>query len=390
MPYSQVPAANCPGTGRKQKGSIPDNMKQQANKIRVALLFGSCSSEHEVSCVSAAAWADALATMPDRYEVILVGITKQGRWLKYSGSTEGMRSGSWEQDASCVPCVLSPDRSDHGLLVHSANGYELLPVDVVAPILHGKNGEDGTIQGLLELAGLPYVGCGVLGSAVCMDKIIANRVMDAAGIPRCEWDCMERWQRPELAAIARRAAEKLGWPIFVKPANAGSSVGISKARDMAELEAAVDLALQHDSRVVFERFVQGQEVECAVRGNDEVSGTHPGEILASAEFYTYDDKYISGTSRVAIPAQLAPEKLDEVRDLAVRAYRALCCKGLARVDFFVEHGTQRVLLNEINTLPGFTSISMYPKLMLAAGETYPGLLDSLITLALERAGGVHD
>lgn len=390
MPYSQVPAVNCPGTGRKQKGSIPDNMKQQANKIRVALLFGSCSSEHEVSCVSAAAWADALATMPDRYEVILVGITKQGRWLKYSGSTEGMRSGSWEQNASCVPCVLSPDRSDHGLLVHSANGYELLPVDVVAPILHGKNGEDGTIQGLLELAGLPYVGCGVLGSAVCMDKIIANRVMDATGIPRCEWDCMERWQRPELAAIARRAAEKLGWPIFVKPANAGSSVGISKARDMAELEAAVDLALQHDSRVVFERFVQGQEVECAVRGNDEVSGTHPGEILASAEFYTYDDKYISGTSRVAIPAQLAPEKLDEVRDLAVRAYRALCCKGLARVDFFVEHGTQRVLLNEVNTLPGFTSISMYPKLMLAAGETYPGLLDSLITLALERAGGVHD
>ena len=234
------------------------------------------------------------------------------------------------------------------------------------------------------------MGCGVLGSAVCMDKIIANRVMDATGIPRCEWDCMERWQRPELAAIARRAAEKLGWPIFVKPANAGSSVGISKARDMAELEAAVDLALQHDSRVVFERFVQGQEVECAVRGNDEVSGTHPGEILASAEFYTYDDKYISGTSRVAIPAQLAPEKLDEVRDLAVRAYRALCCKGLARVDFFVEHDTQRVLLNEVNTLPGFTSISMYPKLMLAAGETYPGLLDSLITLALERAGGVHD
>ena len=183
---------------------------------------------------------------------------------------------------------------------------------------------------------------------------------------------------------------KTGLAHFVKPANAGSSVGISKARDMAELEAAVDLALQHDSRVVFERFVQGQEVECAVRGNDEVSGTHPGEILASAEFYTYDDKYISGTSRVAIPAQLAPEKLDEVRDLAVRAYRALCCKGLARVDFFVEHGTQRVLLNEINTLPGFTSISMYPKLMLAAGETYPGLLDSLITLALERAGGIHD
>lgn len=361
------------------------------SKLRVALFFGGVSSEHDVSCVSASAWLRALGQEPcaDKYEVFPVGITKDGRWLACRPTPEAMADGSWEQ-GDCTPCVLSPDRKDHGIWLLKDGRAELVHIDICAPVMHGKNGEDGTIQGLLELAGLPYVGCGVLGSAVCMDKIIANRVMDATGIPRCEWDCMERWQRPELAAIARRAAEKLGWPIFVKPANAGSSVGISKARDMAELEAAVDLALQHDSRVVFERFVQGQEVECAVRGNDEVSGTHPGEILASAEFYTYDDKYISGTSRVAIPAQLAQEKLDEVRDLAVRAYRALCCKGLARVDFFVEHSTQRVLLNEVNTLPGFTSISMYPKLMLAAGETYPGLLDSLITLALERAGGIHD
>lgn len=361
------------------------------SKLRVALFFGGVSSEHDVSCVSASAWLRALGQKPcaDKYEVFPVGITKDGRWLACRPTPEAMADGRWEQ-GDCTPCVLSPDRKDHGIWLLKDGRAELVHIDICAPVMHGKNGEDGTIQGLFELARIPYVGCGVLGSAVCMDKIIANRVMDATGIPRCEWDCMERWQRPELAAIARRAAEKLGWPIFVKPANAGSSVGISKARDMAELEAAVDLALQHDSRVVFERFVQGQEVECAVRGNDEVSGTHPGEILASAEFYTYDDKYISGTSRVAIPAQLAQEKLDEVRDLAVRAYRALCCKGLARVDFFVEHGTQRVLLNEINTLPGFTSISMYPKLMLAAGETYPGLLDSLITLALERAGGVHD
>ena len=325
-----------------------------------------------------------------RFAPLTVGITKQGKWLYYTGPFEHIADGTWHtREVYCTPCMLCPDRGTPTLLVRGQHEMRYC-FDAAFPVMHGKNGEDGTVQGLLEMAGLPYVGCGVLGSAVCMDKIIANRVMDATGIPRCEWDCMERWQRPELAVIARRAAEKLGWPIFVKPANAGSSVGISKARDMAELEAAVDLALQHDSRVVFERFVQGQEVECAVRGNDEVSGTHPGEILASAEFYTYDDKYISGTSRVAIPAQLAPEKLDEVRDLAVRAYRALCCKGLARVDFFVEHGTQRVLLNEVNTLPGFTSISMYPKLMLAAGETYPGLLDSLITLALERAGGVHD
>lgn len=353
-------------------------------KIKVAVLFGGQSTEHAVSLQSACAVLHAMKGT--RFEAVPVGITREGRWFWYRGPLDAVGEGVWEKE-ECAPVTLTPDASVHGLLVQGAGSLYL---DAAFPVLHGKNGEDGTVQGLLEMAGLPYVGCGVLGSAVCMDKIIANRVMDATGIPRCEWDCMERWQRPELAVIARRAAEKLGWPIFVKPANAGSSVGISKARDMAELEAAVDLALQHDSRVVFERFVQGQEVECAVRGNDEVSGTHPGEILASAEFYTYDDKYISGTSRVAIPAQLAPEKLDEVRDLAVRAYRALCCKGLARVDFFVEHGTQRVLLNEVNTLPGFTSISMYPKLMLAAGETYPGLLDSLITLALERAGGVHD
>ena len=321
-------------------------------KLKVAVLFGGASSEHEVSRMSATSVLNNLDT--EKYDVLPVGITKDGRWYLYSGPVEGLCSGAWERHSGNVPAAICPGSGLAGLVAFENGVCRSLPVDVVFPVLHGKNGEDGTIQGLLELAGLPYVGCGVLGSAGCMDKIIANRVMDATGIPRCEWDCMERWQRPELAAIARRAAEKLGWPIFV------------------------------------ERFVQGQEVECAVRGNDEVSGTHPGEILASAEFYTYDDKYISGTSRVAIPAQLAPEKLDEVRDLAVRAYRALCCKGLARVDFFVEHGTQRVLLNEVNTLPGFTSISMYPKLMLAAGETYPGLLDSLITLALERAGGIHD
>ncbi len=251
-------------------------------KLKVAVLFGGASSEHEVSRMSATSVLNNLDT--EKYDVLPVGITKDGRWYLYSGPVEDLCSGAWERHSGNVPAAICPGSGLAGLVAFENGVCRSLPVDVVFPVLHGKNGEDGTIQGLLELAGLPYVGCGVLGSAVCMDKIIANRVMDATGIPRCEWDCMERWQRPELAAIARRAAEKLGWPIFVKPANAGSSVGISKARDMAELEAAVDLALQHDSRVVFERFVQGQEVECAVRGNDEVSGTHPGEILASAEF----------------------------------------------------------------------------------------------------------
>ena len=390
MPYSQVPAANCPGTGRKQKGSIPDNMKQQVNKIRVALLFGSCSSEHEVSCVSAAAWADALATMPDRYEVILVGITKQGRWLKYSGSTEGMRSGSWEQDASCVPCVLSPDRSDHGLLVHSANGYELLPVDVVAPILHGKNGEDGTIQGLLELAAIPYVGCGVLASAACMDKAVANTIMDAYHVPHCHWCSAVRAEaETQRSTLLTRVENRLPYPIFVKPANAGSSVGITKAHDRDELKAAIRLALANDRKVVFEAFVDGHEVECAVIGSDPAVSTRPGEILAGAEFYTYDDKYKNGVSQVVIPAKLPDEKLDEVKTYAAMAYTALGCEGLARCDFFVEKDTGRVLINEINTLPGFTPISMYPKLMEHEGIPVPALIDRLIALALERTEKQH-
>lgn len=324
-----------------------------------------------------------------KYEVLPVGITKDGRWFLYSGPVDGIPTGAWESHPDNVPASICPGAGAKGLTVFGAKGCRTLPVDVVFPVLHGKNGEDGTIQGLLELAGLPYVGCGVLGSAVCMDKITANRVLDAAGIPRCPWDCMEAWELPQLDAILERVARRLGWPVFVKPSNAGSSVGVSKARDAEELRGAVALALRHDSRVVFERFVRGQEVECAVRGNDEAVSTLPGEVLASDDFYTYDDKYISGTSRVAIPARLTPEKREEVRALAVRAYRALGCRGLTRVDFFVEEGTGRALVNEANTMPGFTDISMYPKLMLAAGESYAGLLDSLIDLALERAARAH-
>lgn len=324
-----------------------------------------------------------------RYEVLPVGITKGGRWYLYSGPVEGLSSGAWEQHPGNLPVSICPGLEQAGLTVFEGGACRTLPVDVVFPVLHGKNGEDGTLQGLLELAGLPYVGCGVLGSAVCMDKITANRVLDAAGIPRCAWDCMEAWELPQLDAVLERVAQRLGWPVFVKPSNAGSSVGVSKAQDADALRRAVALALQHDSRVIFERFVRGQEVECAVRGNDNVASTLPGEVLASDEFYTYDDKYISGTSRVAIPARLSEEKQREVQALAVRAYRALGCRGLTRVDFFVEEGSGRVLVNEANTLPGFTDISMYPKLMLAAGESYAGLLDSLIALALERTAKPH-
>ena len=329
----------------------------------------------------------------EKYDVLPVGITKDGRWYLYSGPVEDLCSGAWERHSGNVPAAICPGSGLAGLVAFENGVCRSLPVDVVFPVLHGKNGEDGTIQGLLELAGLPYVGCGVLGSAVCMDKIIANRVMDATGIPRCEWDCMERWQRPELAAIARRAAEKLGWPIFVKPANAGSSVGISKAADRAALEKGVEIALREDDKVVFEEFVDAQEVECAAIGNPDdpatVSTTRPGEILAGAEFYTYDDKYKNGVSQTVIPAHLSEEKLDEVRTEARRAYLALGCAGLSRCDFFVERGTGRVLCNELNTLPGFTSISMYPKLMEHEGLSYAQLVDRLLQLALHRRKGAY-
>lgn len=355
-------------------------------KRSVCVLFGGISSEHEVSRLSV---TSVLGNIPaDKYEPVMVGITKAGRWLLYEGPVELIADGRWEEHESCTPAFLSPDPAVHGLVILEKNGTaRTRRVDVVFPVLHGKGGEDGTVQGLLEMANIPYVGCGVLASAVCMDKIMADLVMDAAGIPRCEWDYMRPGEEDDFDGLEARLAEKLGYPIFVKPANAGSSVGITKAHDKAELKAAIDLALEHDSRILFERFVEGQEIECAVMGAGKNSwGTLPGEILASAEFYTYDDKYVSGTSRVAIPAHLPQEMLEKVRDLAVKAYNTFDCAGLSRVDFFVEKGTGRVLLNEINTLPGFTSISMYPKMMMNTGMSYGELVDRLIELAFERKG----
>ena len=370
----------------RKRGLRKEGCFLSKNKLTVAVLFGGASSEHEISRLSA---SSVLANLDrETYDVLPVGIDKAGRWYLYQGDEALIASGEWE-NAARTPAAFCPGSGMDGLVVFGEGGARCVHVDVVFPVLHGKYGEDGTVQGLLDLAGIPYVGCGTLSSAVCMDKVIANCVMDAHGIARCEWDYMETRELPEFDAVERRVAAKLGYPIFVKPANAGSSVGISKAHDKEELRRAVETAAEHDTRIVFERFVRGQEVECAVRGNTDVTSTRPGEILASAEFYTYDDKYVSGTSRTAIPAHLPEEKLDEVRDTAVRAYRALCCTGLARVDFFVEEGTGKVLLNEINTLPGFTSISMYPKLMMAAGDTYASLLDSLIALAFERAEANH-
>ena len=364
-------------------------------KLRVALFFGGVSSEHEVSCVSASAWLRALGQSPcaEQYEAFPVGITKDGRWLACHPTPEAMADGSWEQ-GSCTPCVLSPDRADHGIWLLKDGKAELVRIDICAPVMHGKNGEDGTLQGLFEMARIPYVGCGVLGSAVCMDKAVANALMDAAGVPHCKWVAATRADLTlNGPVVLDNVQAKLGYPIFVKPANAGSSVGISKAADRAALEKAVEIALREDDKVVFEEFIDAQEVECAAIGNPDdpasVMTTRPGEILAGAEFYTYDDKYKNGVSQTVIPAHLSEEKLDEVKAEARKAYLALNCAGLSRCDFFVERGTGRVLCNELNTLPGFTPISMYPKLMEHEGLSYAALVDKLLQLALHRRKGAY-
>ena len=362
---------------------------QSANKMCVALLFGGMSSEHEVSRVSVGNFVRNIDR--SKYEVLTVGITKEGRWLYTEATAEQMADGSWEELPGNMPCVISPDRADHGMILFTPDGrVEKMHLDVVIPVLHGLWGEDGTVQGLLELAGIAYVGCGVLASSVCMDKAVANALFEANGVPHTKWVAANRWEiEKDLEGVCAGVEEKLGWPVFVKPANAGSSVGISKVSSQEELKAAIALALENDRKVVFEAFVDGQEVECAVIGSDPAVATRPGEILAGAEFYTYDDKYKNGVSQTVIPAHLPEAKLDEVKTYAAMAYTALNCEGLARCDFFVEHGTNRVMINEINTFPGFTPISMYPKLMEHEGTPVPALIDHLIELALERTEKQH-
>ena len=362
---------------------------QSANKMCVALLFGGMSSEHEVSCVSVGNFVRNIDR--SKYEVLTVGITKEGRWLYTEATAEQMADGSWEELPGNMPCVISPDRADHGMILFTPDGrVEKMHLDVVIPVLHGLWGEDGTVQGLLELAGIAYVGCGVLASSVCMDKAVANALFEANGVPHTKWVAANRWEiEKDLEGVCAGVEQKLGWPVFVKPANAGSSVGISKVSSQEELKAAIALALENDRKVVFEAFVDGQEVECAVIGSDPAVATRPGEILAGAEFYTYDDKYKNGVSQTVIPAHLPEAKLDEVKTYAAMAYTALNCEGLARCDFFVEKNTGRVLINEINTFPGFTSISMYPKLMEHEGTPIPALIDHLIALALERTEKQH-
>jgi D-alanine-D-alanine ligase len=354
-------------------------MTIEKKRLRVGVLFGGRSGEHEVSLISAASVIQALD--PDKYEAVPIGITKDGRWLAGTAAhkmlPEILRSGE--------RVMLSADPNVAALVPVSNSRPDALRVDVVFPVLHGTYGEDGTVQGLLDLAGLPFVGSGVLGSAVGMDKDMQKRLFlqaklpvgDFLAIPRAAW---EKSRGKVLSAIRK----KFRFPVFVKPATLGSSVGMTKAHDPKELAAAMDLAAEFAQKILVERAIRGREIEVSVLGNEDPKASIPGEIVPHREFYDYAAKYLEEGTRLLIPAKLNRAQVKRFQEYAVRAFRALECLGMARVDFFLEQRTGRILLNEINTIPGFTSISMYPKLWEASGLPYRELLDRLIELALAQ------
>lgn len=355
--------------------------------IRLVVLFGGRSAEHDISRVSASHVLRAVD--PDRYEVVPIAITRTGDWQIAEQAAEllGERQGSELPDALAVegPAIdpLAVLHTDLPTAVPSTMGPPTVELPtVVLPILHGPNGEDGTVQGLLELAGVPYVGSGVLGSAVAMDKAMAKTVLHAERIPQPAWRTVQRHTMSTDPNLLDRLIVELGPTVFVKPSNMGSSIGVSKATGVDALRAALDDALRYDDVAVVEEAVDGRELECGVLGNDQPRASTVGEIVPGAEFYDYDDKYAAGVARTVVPAELDPETMQAARDLALRAFAALRAEGMARVDMFLVG--DELMVNEINTIPGFTPISMYPMLWQASGVTYSELIDELVGLALER------
>ncbi|HQZ89197.1 MAG TPA: D-alanine--D-alanine ligase family protein [Thermomicrobiales bacterium] len=362
-------------------------------RVRVGVVFGGRSGEHDVSLRSAQTVMSALEAAG--HQVVPIGVTRQGAWLT-SGDPMG------ELQAQSPLFALTDDGRSRGSVLDEVEELSLrargsaevavIPAenwagsfDVIFPVLHGPMGEDGAVQGLFELAGLPYVGAGVMASAVAMDKAISKQVLAHAGIPQTPWLAVLRkeWDRfPE--SVVADVERELGYPCFVKPANLGSSVGVTKAHSASELPAAMAEAGRHDRKIVIEKGVDARELEVSVLGNDEPTASTVGEVVPGHEFYDYEDKYVDDSSQLIIPAMIPDEVAEEVRGLAIRAFRTLDCAGMARVDFFLERQTNRVLLNEINTIPGFTAISMYPKLWEASGIPLPDLVERLIGLAIER------
>ncbi|HPD00822.1 MAG TPA: D-alanine--D-alanine ligase [Acetivibrio sp.] len=365
------------------------------DRKRVLVIFGGQSSEHEVSRISATSILKNINK--EKYEVLTMGITKDGKWLPYNGDIDKIPSGEWEQIAlsenvksigtknSLLDAMVVCNDTDGNIDKSGKAQVSGKKIDVVFPVLHGCNGEDGTIQGLFELASVPYVGCGVLGSALGMDKIYAKIMFEKAGIPQADYLYFTRKEiSRDVDNVVSRIEEKFAYPIFVKPSNAGSSVGVVKAHDKKELEEALNFAARYDRKVLVEEYINGREVECAVLGNDDPEASTVGEVIPGNEFYDYRAKYIDNSSKIKIPADLPEETIEKIRGYAVKAFKALDCCGLARVDFFVHKESGRVYINEINTMPGFTSISMYPMLWEASGVPYGELIERLINLAVER------
>ncbi len=343
----------------------------------ILVLFGGCSTEYEVSLQSAHAVLQALDT--DRYRPLPVGITREGRWLRYRGALSHLKEGDWAEQPGNVPCTLSLDREAPHLLWLDGSGI-CEPFDGAFPILHGKNGEDGTVQGLLELTGTPIIGCGTLSSALCMDKDRAHKIAALAGVqvPRGRL-----FGREAAFCQMADAAEEIGYPLFVKPVRAGSSFGISKVNRAEELPEAVRLAFGHDREILMEEAIPGFEVGCAVLGSETLTVGAVDEIELSQGFFNYTEKYNLVTSRIHCPARITPEQTAEIQAAAKRVYQALDCRVFARVDFFLTP-EGKIVFNEVNTIPGFTAHSRYPGMMRAAGWTFSGLVNRLVELGVER------
>ncbi len=353
-------------------------------KINVCILFGGMSPEYKVSLRSAESVLNNIDK--EKYTVLPVGITTEGKWILFGGRDYAMLpAGTWMTHPDNCPAAISPVRGQ-GLLCFDADGVTTRKIDVAFPVMHGENCEDGAMQGLLKLAGIPYVGPHVAASAVAMDKTLTKLVVDHAGVPQAAWQLV---RRSDLGSRREKMLELLetrfAYPMFVKPAGTGSSVGVSKASDRGTLALALESAARYDDKVLVEEFIHGREIEVAVMGNDNPVASICGEIDSGADFYDYDAKYITDTSTAYVPARIPEEVQEQVREEAVKVYQAVGCQGLSRVDFFVTYEGERVVFNEINTLPGFTSISMYPKLFAASGIPYSQLIDELLKLGQEAA-----
>lgn len=341
-------------------------------KTIIGVLFGGKSGEHEVSLISAFNVMNAINK--DKYEIIKIGITKDGQWLIYNGQSENIKNNTWQKDASNVI-------DDKSYINETLDA-----VDIFFPVLHGPNGEDGTVQGYFEVLQKPYVGCGIMASSVGMDKVAAKVLFQNAGVPIVPYDNFhyEEWQSNKQQII-QKLEENLTYPIFIKPVNMGSSVGISKAKDRESLNFAIENAFNYDEIVLAEKFINAREIECAVLGNFDAKASTPGEIIPSREFYDYSSKYLDGDeSRVEIPANITKQQSDMIKSYAVKAFRAINGSGLARVDFFIDKDNDEIYINEVNTMPGFTSISMYPKMIMHDGIGYSQLIEILIELGFAR------